>query len=210
VAPNETFFFTVQGQYQGRAYVHTLHFREILPSVGVNPAQDLIDKWQSACQTTWLLAHPPSYTMTRLTAQKICGTPPLPARVEEGSGLVGTRNVGTMGELLPGWLSIAVNESTNLAGRRRHGRFFLSGGGENDIIGETLRNSAGDWLPVVTAYVSALSTRFVGPTAPTDWQLVVHSRKEAEIPGKQCQDSSAPVTALGIVSRLTTQRSRRA
>lgn len=209
MALNDTYFFTVQGTLGGRNYVHTLHFREILAAVGVNPSQDLIDTWQSACQAAWLAAHPNGYLLVRLTAQRICGTPPLPSRVEEGVGLTGTRSSGTLGEPLAPWLAIAVNEATGLAGRSRHGRFFMSGGGESDVTGETLTTGGTSWLGYIQAYVNALTTEFIaGP--PTAWQLVVHSPKLAKVPGTQCNVSSEPVTALGIVSRLTSQRSRRA
>jgi hypothetical protein len=209
MALNDTYFFTVQGTLAGRNYVHTLHFREILAPPVINPAQSLIDRWQTTCQSAWIAAHPTAYQIVRLTAQKVCGTLPLPSRVEEGVGVSGNRAVGTTGELLPPWLAVAVNESTGLAGRSRHGRFFMSGGGESDVSGETLVSGVAQWLNYITGYVNALTAGFVtGP--PADWQLVVHSRKLADVPGTQCNQSSEPVTALGIVSRLTSQRSRRA
>lgn len=208
MAVNDTYFFTAQGTYQGRNYVHTLHFRqgEVVPPG--NPSQALIDAWQTACQSSWLAIHPSGYQLVRLTAQRICGSPPLPSRVEEGVGLPGTRSVVT--QLLPPWLAVAVNESTGLAGKSRHGRFFISGGGEADVNGEQLETGAGTWIAAINAYVAALTAFSVGTIATEDWVLVVHSRKLADIPGTQCNVSSEPVTALGVVARLTTQRSRRA
>lgn len=209
MALNDTYFLTVQGTLQGQIYIHTLHFREILAPPVVNPAQSLIDRWQAVGQATWLGMHGPSYSLTRVTAQKICGSPPLPSRVEEGVGLPGSRSVGTAGDALAPWLSVAVNESTGLAGRSRHGRFFVSGGHEADVAGETLTTGANFWLQLLTAYTTALNAAFItGP--PADWQLVVHSRKLAAQAGTQCNVSSEPVTSLGINARLTTQRSRRA
>jgi len=209
MAVNDTFFFSAQGTLQGQIYIHTLNFRELVGPVGANPAQHLIDKWQSTCQTPWLGAHGAGYTLTRVTAQKICGTPPLPARVEEGVGAVGTRTSSFLVEPLAPWLAVCINESTGLAGKSRHGRFFMSGGGESDISGETLSPAGSQWLSTIQAYCTALKTQFIdGP--PTDWQLVVHSRKLAAQPGTQCQVSSEPVVSLGINARLTTQRSRRA
>lgn len=209
MAINDTYFFTAQGTLGGRNYIHTLHFRELVGPISGNPAQDLINTWQAACQTTWMGAHPAAYTLVRLTAQRICGSVPLPSRVEEGVGSAGTRAI--TGEALPPWLSIAVNESTGLAGKRWHGRFFLSGGMEGDVVGETLLTGAGIWLTTVNAYITALSTRFVNQAVPLNWELVVHSRKQAdETPGAQCTQTSTPVTAIGVVARLTTQRSRRA
>ena len=208
MAINDTYFFTAQGLLQGRSYVHTLHFREGASVGAGNQAQNLINAWQGACQSAWLGAHRPNYTLTRLTAQRICGSPPLPSRVEEGVGLVGTR--GTSGDELAGWLSVAVNEATGLAGKSRHGRFFMSGGMEQDVTIENLVGGATGWLVPIQAYVTALSTGFVGVSDPFAWQLVVHSRKLASVPGTQCNQSSEPVISLGVVSRLTTQRSRRA
>lgn len=209
MALNDTYFLTVQGTLLGQIYVHTLHFREILAPAGVNPAQSLIDRWQAVGQATWLGMHGSNYSLTRVTAQRICGSPPLPARVEEGVGLSGSRSTGTSGDPLAPWLSIAVNEATGLAGRSRHGRFFVSGGYEGDVANETLTPGASFWLQLLTAYVTALNTGFVvGP--PADWQLVVHSRKLAAVPGTQCNQSSEPVISLGVNARLTTQRSRRA
>lgn len=209
MALNDTFFLTVQGMLSGQIYIHTLHFREILAPPALNPAQSLIDKWQSVAQPAWLGAHPAPYTLQRVTAQKICGALPLPARVEEGVNLPGTRSTGISGPLLAPWLAVAVNEATGLAGRSRHGRFFMSGGGENDVDGEAISTGAGTWFAGITAYVAALTTAFVAGT-PADWQLVVHSRKLAEVPGTQCNSSSEPVVALAVGTRLTSQRSRRA
>jgi hypothetical protein len=209
LALNDTYFFTCQGTLSGRNYVHTLHFRELAGPITGNPAQDLINTWQTACQTQWIAAHPPAYTLVRLTAQRICGTLPLPSRVEEGVGAVGVRPIAT--DLLPPWLAICVNESTGLAGKRWHGRFFISGGAEADIVGETLNTAANTWLATTTAYVAALSTRFVNQAVPLNWELVTHSRMEQkEHPSFQCTQTSTPVTGLGIVTRLTSQRSRRA
>jgi hypothetical protein len=208
VALNDTYFFTAQGTLGGRNYVHTLHFRELIPSVGINPAQDLIDKWQTACQAAWLGIHPSPYNLVRLTAQRICGSPPLPSRVEEGVGLPGTR--ASSAQALPPWLSIAVNLSTGLAGKSRHGRFFVSGGAEDDVDGENLASGSTAWATRTTTYITALGTRFAPVVPPTDWQLVVHSRKLADVPGTQCNVSSEPVTGIGMVGRLTSQRSRRA
>lgn len=210
MAINDTYFFTAQGTLGGRSYIHTLHFRELVGPISGNPAADLINTWQAACQSAWLGAHPVTYQLVRLTAQRICGSPPLPARVEEGVGLPGLRVAGGTGALLPPWLAVAVNEATGLAGKSRHGRFFLSGGGESDIDGETLVVGASLWINLIQTYVSALSTRFVQQAVPLNWDLVVHSKKLAEVPGTQCNQSSEPVTSLGIVARLTSQRSRRA
>lgn len=210
MAVNDTYFFTAQGTLGGRSYVHTLHFRELVGPITGNPSVDLINTWQAACQTQWLAAHPASYTLVRLTAQRICGSPPLPARVEEGVGAVGSRSPVNTGDLLPPWIAVAVNEATGLAGKSRHGRFFMSGGGESDVNGETLTTGGSTWITAIQNYVTALGTRFVQQAVPLNWDLVVHSRTLADIPGTQCTVSSEPVTSLGIVSRLTTQRSRRA
>ena len=210
MAINDTHFFTVQGTLRGQAYVHTLHFREGIDSIGTNASQQLIDKWQANCQTPWLALHGGDYTLVRVTAQKICGTPPLPSRTEEGVGATGTRSTLSLGDALAPWLSVAVNESTALAGRSRHGRFFVSGGYENDVNQETLTGGANSWSVLLAAYVNSLTTTFITATPPLDWVQVVHSRKLASVPGTQCDASSTPVTGLGIVLRLTTQRSRRA
>jgi hypothetical protein len=209
VAVNDTFFFTAQGTWQGRNIVHTLHFRQGTVTPVLDPAQELINAWQAACQVAWLGIHPPTYSLVRLTAQRICGSLPLPSRVEEGVGLAGTRTVST--DILPPWMAIAVNESTGRAGRRWHGRFFLTGGEEADVQQENFVAGASAWLGRAQAYVTALGTTFIGDVTTKPWVLVVHSRKEFDTtPGAQCQDTSSAVTSLGIVSRLTTQRSRRA
>lgn len=208
MALNDTYFFTCQGLLGGRAYHHTLHFRQGAAPIVGNESQHLINEWQATCQVPWLAAHTGAYTLVRLTAQKICGSLPLPSRVEEGVGVTGTRTA--TGDALAPWLSVCVNEATGLAGKSRHGRFFFSGGHESDVTGEALATGAGTWLTAMTAYVTALTTNFIAPLDPWDWELVVHSRKLADIPGTQCNVSSEPVTILGLVARLTSQRSRRA
>lgn len=210
MAINDTHFFTVQGLLQGQIYVHTLHFREGVASLGTNPDQNLIDRWQTSSQTAWLNLHGPNYTLTRLTSQRICGSPPLPSRTEESVNTAGVRTVTGLGDPLAPWLCVAVNESSGLAGRSRHGRFFISGGYENDVNADSVSSTAGTWGGLVNSYVTTLMNTYVTGTPPLDWVLVVHSRKLALVPGSQCTDSSTPVTALAQTGRLTTQRSRRA
>lgn len=209
MAVNDTYFFTAQGLWQGRNIVHTLHFRQGDASVTLDPAQELINAWQASSQSAWLAIHPSTYTLVRLTAQRICGSLPLPSRIEEGVGAPGTRVIST--DALTPWHAICVNMASGRAGHRWHGRFFVSGGSEGDVSGENFTAGGTAWLGTVSAYVATLTTAFVGDPLTKDWCLVVHSRKHAkENPGLNCQDTSSPVTALSVVTRLTTQRGRRA
>jgi len=184
--------------------------REGVDSLGSNADSQLLSRWQTTCQSAWLGCHSAAYNLTRITAQRICGSLPLPARTELSVGQPGTRNVSVQGDPLAPWLSLAVNESTGLAGRSRHGRFFMSGGYEGDVTGESLVVNVNQWNNLVLAYIAALNGAFVTGTPPLDWVLVVHSKKLAAQPGTQCNQSSTPVTGLSLVARLTTQRSRRA
>lgn len=210
MALNDTYFFQAHGTLAGQVYIHTLHFREFGSPIVGDPAQSCINAWQAACQTLWLNAHPTTYTLERLTCQRICGSLPLPVPVEESVALPGVRMVGSTGELLAPWLALLVTERTALAGKSYRGRFFMSGGGESDISGTTISNGSLQWGDVAQQYVTALTNEFVNPVAPDLWQLVVHSRKLAAIPGTDCTDSSTPVTTLSRSLTLTSMRSRRA
>lgn len=205
MSANDTMELGVFGTLFGQQYLHTIHFRQKPTSgLGAGNEQQLIDAWQAAAQTAWLALHHNTYTLDRIQAKQVCGAQPLRQAGEEGVGLTGTRTL--TGESLAPWLSITVTEYSDLAGRSRRGRFFISGMGEVDIVGDVFIST---YRTIVEAYNTALMNAF-GPTgANNDFRLVVHSRKLA-VPGVQCQDSSRPVDRLVLRNRLTTQRSRRA
>jgi len=209
VAINDTSFFKVTGQLRGRQYIHTLHFRHLsVPVGGANPDQVLIDAWQTVAQAAWLQAHTSDYSMQTISAQRICGSPPLPSPTLEASGLTGTRSPAS-GDPLSPWLCLRANEGTGLAGRSRHGAFFFSGGWELDVNQDVPDPTAGRWLPLAQSYCTALMTGFGPSGSNSDFRLVVHSRKLASVPGTQCDQASTQVTSLVVTPRLTTNRSRR-
>jgi hypothetical protein len=202
---NDIYLLQVRGTLLGQQYIHTLHFKSAVVGTDAAIQQDLIDSWQAAAQTAWRAAHPAWYTLSDITAQRVCGSLPLPAETAEVVALAGNR-AGGSGDGLAPWLSGLCRERTGFAGRRYAGRFFMSGLQEGDIDGDNLQ--AG-YVTVMTAYCTALAPFLVGG-ADADWDLFVRSRVLAAQPGVACQDTGAGVTSVTPSAILTTQKSRRA
>lgn len=204
VATNDTAELALVGSKLGQTVIVTHHFR--MTEVGTGRTlQDLIDKWQAAAQTQWLAALRGDYTLDKIRARHVCGSLPLDATTEEAVGSAGTAAVG--GDQVAPWISALVRARTALAGRERRGRFFIPLSDEADFSKDDLQSSA---ITRLQAYVTALQGAFLpGGTQVGFWQMAVHSRKLASIPGTQCQNSSTVVTSLALQTKLTTQRSRR-
>jgi len=204
MAVNDTWQLNVIGVSGGTQHIHTLHFREL---GGDFTGEDLIGSWRTAAETAYR-AHFASYdaVIGKITAQKVCGSVPLPAASEyialPGAGN-GTKAVGGDNQM-PSFCAALVTERGTLQGRSRSGRFFLGGLFEADVDGNAL--TAGE-VTRIQAYCTALKTAFIDPTLP-DWRLVTHSRKLADT-GISCELSSTPVGQLLISSRPTTMRSRK-
>lgn len=188
-----------------QTYIHTLHFRSIATPAGGSVEAVLIDRWQAAARTAWLAAHTSSYNMVAIVARQVCGSTPLRAPAFESDTSAGSR-AAPAGDQLAHWLSCVVTEYTDLAGRSRRGRFFLSNLFEADVQGNQILSG---YTTLVSAYNTALLGAFGPSGTDLDFRLVVHSRKLASVPGTQCQDSSRIVTSLTTRTGLTTQRSRR-
>lgn len=209
MAVNDTSELIVRGSLsvnsELQTYVHTLHFRHLSIPVGVSPEPILIDRWQAIAQTAWRAAHTSAYNLDEIVCRQVCGSIPLRAPAVEGVGLAGTRATPAS-QALAHWLSSVVTEYSDLAGRSRRGRYFVSGAHEEDLSGNSYTSG---YLALVTAYNTALLGGFGPSGSDTDFRLVVHSRKLAANPGTACQDASRIVTQLVTRTRLTTQRSRR-
>lgn len=203
MAVNETYKLSVVGSYRGQDIVHTLHFREVVfPGPGTFE-QRIIDQWQANCRTSWVAQYGTGYIMSKLRAEKVCGTLPLPVAVEETDTTPGTR--GGVGDQPP-WLACRIKENGVSAGRSRQGRFFVMVSFESDqdagVIG------AGT-ITLFQNYVNTLSRWLALGADAAEARLVVHSRKLAAVPGAQCQDSSTLVGSYTVGTFLTTMRSRR-
>jgi hypothetical protein len=219
VAINDTVRLSVIGTVNGTQHVHTLHARAMNAD---NPADAFITLWQSSCLAAYrgafrLLEQP----VQQIKAAVVCGTVPLPAGSElaiaAGSG---SGTVDFQGTPEPAYMAALVSVKSNLAGRRRQGRFFIGGLGKNDTAGNLLTAAC---ISRLQGYVDAVKAAFVTPAAPTV-KLVVHSRYlstphpaytdrngvliPAYTPG-ECQDSSALVVNLIVSDRATTMRSRK-
>jgi hypothetical protein len=204
MATNDTFEFACRGVVNGTQHIHTLHFRQVDP---VLDGGNLITHWQTNCQTAYRgLFHNSQTPVLNLKAAKVCGATPLPAPVEvgvTGATTFGTRT--TTGDNLPAFVACQVALKGTLAGKSRQGRFFLGGLWEADNVGNDLTAA---YLLLVQAYIDVLKAQYVTGT-PTAWQLVVHSRKLAAVPGTACQDSSDRVANIIANTRPTTMRSRK-
>lgn len=188
-----------------QTYVHTLHFRHLTVPAGTSPEAVLINRWQATSHAAWQAMHTNIYNQQEVIARQVCGSVPLRAPSSEAAVFAGSR-VAPGGDPLPQWLAAVVTERTDLAGRSRRGRFFVSGLYEADIIGNNIDSGI---QGLINAYCTTLMDAY-GPTGTdADFRLVVHSRKLASVPGTQCQDASRIVTQLLSRLQLTTQRSRK-
>lgn len=204
MAINDTLELTVQGTVASTQHIHSLHFR----SIGVLAADVLITEWMASCATTYRALFVTNDSPCQLLrAEVVCGAEPLPAAVEfvpAAGTQLGTRTASA-GERSPAFVAALVTERTALAGRSRMGRFFIGGLTDGSF---DLNDLAASYLTLVNAYIAALLAQFVTPSTPS-FRQVVHSRKLAAVPGTQCQDSSAAVTAMIPSTRPTTMRSRK-
>lgn len=209
MAVNETYELALIGGYHGQTVITTHHFREVTPVAGPpDPEQQLIDDWQAALQVAWRNMFNATYSLLTIRSRKVCGTLPLPQATEEGVNVAGTRGVAAVNEW-PAWMALLVTERTGLAGRSYRGRYFLPGVCDTDVDGDNFTTGAGVLWTLAGTYNDALLATF-GPSGTNpDWRLVVHSRKLAEVPGTQCQQSSTPVTALIRSIKPATMKSRK-
>lgn len=204
VSTNDTAELALVGTRGGQTVICTHHFR--MTEVGTGRTlQDLIDKWQAAAQAAWLAILTSDYTLQKVRARHVCGSVPLDATVEETVNAAGSRGAATAAT--PPWFALVIRERTASAGRERRGRFYVPVCDEADFAGDTIQAGI---LANYTAYAAALTGAFLpGGSQIGTWQMVVHSRKLAAVPGTQCQASSTVVTSLPVQAVLTTQRSRR-
>lgn len=200
----DTVELSVRGLATTQQHIHTLHFRytDILATEAL-----LIAAWQGAPQTAYRALFATAASPIQLIhAQQVCGTVPLRAAVEVAPLVAATAGTRVNDpEVSPSFCASLVGVKTALAGRTRQGRFFLGGLYDADYTGNLMN---APYITLLTNYVNALMTAFVTPVLP-QFQLVVHSRKLAAVPGTQCQDSSTPVTNLLVSNRPTTMRSRK-
>lgn len=204
MAINDTLELMVRGTVNDTMHIHTLHFR----SQGVGDAGGaLAASWQTSAMTAYRACFPSGQSPVQLIRAKvICGALPLPAPVEvvpAGPSQLGTTT--ETGDLMPAFMASVTAVKGTLQGRTHSGRFFLGGLLETDNARNTL--TAG-YLARVQAYIDALKAAYVTGTPPL-FQLVVHSRKTALIPGTDCLVSSSPVSNLVVSVRPTTMRSRK-
>ena len=205
MAVNDTVLLQVQGIVHGQQHIHTLHFRfqELTAT-----EQGLIDAWQASCRTSYrTIFHTTDNPVQILRASQVCGSLPLRAPAEEAE-IVGNQpgTSADTGEPTPSWLSEVVSVRTALAGRSRRGRFYVGGLREGWINGnnvEAVRRAR------TQAYADALLATFGTTGTATAYKLAVHSRKLADVPGTQCQDSSALVTGLLVRTPIGSTRSRK-
>lgn len=204
MATNSTYLLVVQGISHGVQHIHTLHFRQIDPLLD---ADDLIDHWLANASATYrAMFDNDDFPVQLIKASEICGSTPLPAPVERS--VLGAASFGTTakpGEGMPSFVACNVKEKGTLAGKTRQGRFFIGGLYEGDCSYNALTPA---YLALVQAYCTALTDEYITGT-PSSWQLVVHSRLLASVPGTDCQLSSNRVASLVVNPAPTTMRSRK-
>jgi hypothetical protein len=225
MATNDVWQLSVQGTVSETMHIHTLHFLEVAgPLLG----SDLITAYSAAPLTAYrawfsTFANP----VQKITAQKVCGTVPLPAPDENFptvANSAGTRSTGVV-QPSPAFLATLVNERGTLAGRRYSGRFFLGGMYEDDQESNLLSAAC---VTRAQAYCSALAAAFIPPGGGLAWRLFafselladgdpLHTRRNPAggariadpVTAVPCQQAGSPVASLVVNPRPTTMRSRK-
>jgi hypothetical protein len=206
VAAGDIFRLAVQGAYSGQEIVVTHDFRQVVaPSVpSGTPETDLIDAWQTACQTAYLAIVTATFTLQTVTAQQVCGpTKPYRGKVFESVNLPGN---GSGSAPAAPWLATLCRESTAFAGRSYAGRFFIPVLDESYFASTAL--SAG-FNTSVSNYCAALANAFKQNGTNNEWDLVVFSRKLNNGEAGHCASDAATVLTVTNSGILTTMRSRR-
>jgi hypothetical protein len=206
VAAGDIFRLAINGSSQGQEIVVTHDFRQVVsPSVpSGTPETDLIDAWQAACQSPFILAVPSNYLLSNLTAQQICGaTKPYRGKVTEAVNLPGS--AAGSAPAAP-WLATLCRESTAFAGRSYAGRFFMPILDEAHFAATAI--SAGHQT-LITNYCLALSNAFKISGTNSEWDLVVFSRKLNNGEAGHCTTDATGVVSVAASGILTTMRSRR-
>lgn len=206
MAVNDTSQLAIKGTVGGQDHVHTLHFRAV---DALANEQGLIDAWQANARAAYRAIFKNTDTpVDVITAAHVCGAVPLRALAQEVE--VAPNRAGSEGndssQPLPTFNAAVVSVRTAYSGKSRRGRFYIGGLSEANTDGNVL----GSLQARIQAYVTALMANFSGANAAGGWSLVVHSRKLAAVPGTQCQDSSALVTAMIVRNEVGTMRSRKA
>jgi hypothetical protein len=206
MAVNETFELAVQGTVVGQRHIHTLHFRSLsLEADEANLAADWQTNLRTSFRACFFAADKP---VELLKVRKVCGTLPLPSvyeLVEAGATQAGTRTAGSVQS--PALIAALVKEKGVFAGRKRSGRFFMSGSNIGDI---NLHDFQPAYIAIIQSYATALAARYISSGSASPWRLVTHSRAlAAEQPPLDCEDSSTLVQALIVSTRVTTMRSRK-
>jgi hypothetical protein len=206
MAAGDIMQLVVEGTLLGQRYFNTSHYLQTAEHA--TPEQDLIDTWEAACETSWLAAHPPRYTLAAYTVRHQAGPSPMRAPVQEIANLAGTRTQSSTVDLAP-WLCCVVSLRTALAGRSRRGRWFISGGSENDVDQEVLLSTAGQWRALVGTFVDNWFAAFKEGGTSANWDAVVYSRTIAGDPPTAYASATAKINFPLVRTALYSNRSRR-
>lgn len=216
MAIDDTWQIRLKGQLLGEQY-QVGHYVRQLDNPPGSDWQHLSDQWQAACQTQWLAAHHPAYSLDVIEVQPVVsgGVYLRDASQDFGVHLPGTRDTHGS-ELEPSWLCQVVTVRSGRAGKRFRGRFFVSNLSEEDVSHNDVVNGAGLASNTLDAYITALKGMFVGPTATSSyWKMVVFSKKQAAVLHATDHVVGAPidyapdVETLSRRSSVYTNKSRR-
>lgn len=205
VAVNDIWRLSIKGTVHGQDHVVTCHFRNV-SDVGTDAAvgQAIIDAWQADARAQYRACFRNEDTPVDLiTAQKVCGSVPLPAAIQETE--VAPNRVGSAGSAsdlvsAPASTARIITLRTAIAGRRYRGRQYLGGVVDGNTDTPHLLNSG--HVATLQAYGDALVA-----AGGVTYNLFVFSRVLAAL-GGQCQDFGADVTQAVARNYLGTMRSR--
>lgn len=205
MAINDIWKLSVAGTCAGVDHVHTLHYRNAtLVTDDPTTGQALIDAWQATARTAYRdLFQANDTPVDTITAQKVCGSVPLPAAVIEtelAPNRVGAQAAIADSAMAPASAARIITWRTAFSGRRYRGRSYL--GGVWDGLTDTPH--------YITVAAQALMQTYANAAIAVggaDWNLFIFSRVLAAL-GGNCQNFGAEVTQGAARLYLGTMRSR--
>lgn len=206
--PRTDAIVTIVFEYAGTTGNVTHHFAgESDGLIGPDPGlHDLCQSWRDHLELQFRDVLTPEYTLVKIGARELLIDPHAPAHVAEISiGLAGTRPHGS-DDLTPA-LVCCTTTRTALTGKRRRGRFYCSGGAEEDVSAKTLIDSSGSWFHFVKNYAQHALDQYGASGADDTWTWTVFSRPDANA-GGSIASGQHPITAFQTHQDVRYLRSR--
>lgn len=174
----------------GQQFVVSHHYRQTLDFPGSTGAEQVIEAWQSDCQSAFLATVPIGAGILKFVARGILGN--LEQFEKPVSLIQGTKS----GDPLPPNAPPIISWRTGLFGRRFRGRTFMPSGTETDQSGGEINST---FVNLLTSYGNS-TLSITASVAGDTFEHVIFSKTGNVV---------TPVTSFVVRTTLATQRRRR-